>query len=418
MAVDHAKLDVFMGQLVAGPSTSAELAARTGTTERYVREWLRGQAAGGHVTSDPPTWSFSLSEEQAFALAREDSSAFIPGAFQVATAAVTERFFRPGYAANLVDSWLSALAEVTAKLAAGATVADVGCGHGASTFLMAQAFVNFIFVGFDYHAPSVARATRAAADAGVSERSRFEVASASTYPGTGYDLVASFDCLHDTGDPVGAAKHVRQSLAPDGTWLIVEPYAGGSGRGQPEPGRPVLQRLDAGLRAGVAVPGGRTRSRRAGRRGGDERRRHRRWFQQVPAYQGESIMTTHTTFDPAALSRAIEERDAQHQLALYSDDAEVRIIDRFNPPRSPRILVGKDAIRIWIEDVVSRDMTHRVANLVVGDGGVALTEECRYPDGTNVLCSCTAVLRGGLISKQSVVQVWDDPVTPADPTPR
>ncbi len=280
MAIDEAELDAFMGQFVvdlgatmqaatvvigdklglyraldaAGPSTSAELAERTDTAERYVREWLRGQAAGGYVTYDSAAGRYSLSEVQSFALAQEDSPAFVPGAYQVATAAIkdepliteafrsgagvgwhehsadlfqgTERFFRPGYAANLVDSWLPALDGVVDKLATGATVADVGCGHGASTVLMAASFPNSTFVGFDYHAPSIGWASAAAADAGVAERCRFEVASAAEYPGTDYDLVTFFDCLHDMGDPVGVAHHVRQSLSPVGTWLLVEPFAG------------------------------------------------------------------------------------------------------------------------------------------------------------------------------------------------
>ncbi|MCW2779958.1 MAG: SAM-dependent methyltransferase [Marmoricola sp.] len=280
MAIQEAELDAFMGKFVndlgatihaatvvigdklglykaldaAGPSTSDELAERTGTAERYVREWLRGQAASGYVTYEPAGEKFSLSELQSFTLAQEGSPAFVPGAFQLATAAIkdepliteafrtgagvgwhehnpdlfegTERFFRPGYAANLVDSWLPALDGVVEKLTAGASVADVGCGHGASTILMAQSFPNSRFAGFDYHEASITWADKAAADAGVGDRCRFEVASAAAYPGKGYDLVALFDCLHDMGDPVGAATHIRQSLADDGTLLLVEPFAG------------------------------------------------------------------------------------------------------------------------------------------------------------------------------------------------
>jgi 2-polyprenyl-3-methyl-5-hydroxy-6-metoxy-1,4-benzoquinol methylase len=278
MAIDQTKLDTLLGQFVAdlgatfhaanvvigdrlglyraladgGPATSAELAERTGTTERYVREWLRGQAAGTYVDYDPATDRFSMSEEQAFALADPDGLS-LPGAFQLATSTVkdegriseafttgegvgwhehhsdlfagTERFFRPGYNTNLVSAWLPALDGVAAKLEAGAKVADIGCGFGTSTILMATAYPNSEFVGFDYHEPSITTARKAAAEAGVADRCRFEVASADDFPGTGYDLVAVFDALHDMGDPVSAAAHVRQALAPDGTWMIVEPYA-------------------------------------------------------------------------------------------------------------------------------------------------------------------------------------------------
>ena len=247
------KLGLYKALAAAGPCSSAELAECTGTTERYVREWLRGQAAGGYVTYDPATDRYWLTEEQAFALAQDDSPAFVPGAFQLAASTVkdeakiaeafrtgagvgwhehhrdlfegTERFFRPGYIANLVDSWLPALDGVTAKLEAGARVADVGCGHGASTIILAQAYPNSIFVGFDYHEPSIEVARKAAAEAGVSERCTFQVARAQDFPGTGYDLVAFFDCLHDMGDPVGAAAHVLQALDENGTWMIVEPFA-------------------------------------------------------------------------------------------------------------------------------------------------------------------------------------------------
>jgi SAM-dependent methyltransferase len=202
---------------------------------------------------EPAGDRFSLTEEQAFALTVEGGPAFVPGAFQIAVAQFkaipkmisafrtglglgwhehdaalfhgTERFFRPGYAANLVSAWIPALDGVHAKLEAGAQVADVGCGHGASTLIMAQAYPASRFVGFDYHAPSIAHANEAAQRAGVADRVRFEVASAKEFPGRGYDLVAMFDCLHDMGDPVGASAHVRESLKSDGSWLIVEPYA-------------------------------------------------------------------------------------------------------------------------------------------------------------------------------------------------
>jgi SAM-dependent methyltransferase len=279
MDIDQAKLEKFMGQAVgelgaamnaalvilgerlglykamagAGPMTSAELAQKTGTNERYVREWLAAQAAGGYVAYDAAAGRYSLPDEQALALAVEDSPAYLPGAFQIISAMFkdqpriaeafrtgtgvgwhehdpdlyegTERFFRPNYAANLISSWIPALDGVEAKLRGGAKVADVGCGHGASTVLMAQAYTKSQFVGFDYHAPSIEHAWKSATKAGVGDRVGFQVAWAKGYPGKGYDLVAFFDCLHDMGDPAGAAAHVRETLAPGGTWMIVEPYA-------------------------------------------------------------------------------------------------------------------------------------------------------------------------------------------------
>lgn len=248
------KLGLYQAMDGAGPLTSAELAARTGTAERYVREWLAAQAAGGYVHYETPTGRYQLSEEQAFALANVQSPAYLPGAYQVVLAALkiedtlaermrsgagvgwhehhpdlfqgVERFFRPLYAANLISTWIPALEGVETKLQAGARVADVGCGHGASTILMAQAYPRSTFYGFDFHAPSIAWARQAAAAAGVAERVHFDVSKAQDYPGAGYDLVAFFDCLHDMGDPAGAAAHVRTTLSTDGTWMIVEPYAG------------------------------------------------------------------------------------------------------------------------------------------------------------------------------------------------
>ncbi len=205
MVVIGDKLDLYKTLAAAGPLTSQELADRTGTTERYVREWLASQAAGGYVNYEGATGLYSLSEEQAFALADESSPAFLPGAFQLA---------------------VSAVKSVEAKLSAGARVADVGCGHGASTILMAKAFPKSTFVGFDYHGQSIEYARTAASDAGVSDRVTFEVAKAKEYPGQDYDFVTFFDCLHDMGDPVGASAHVLQSLKSDGTWLLVEPFAG------------------------------------------------------------------------------------------------------------------------------------------------------------------------------------------------
>jgi 2-polyprenyl-3-methyl-5-hydroxy-6-metoxy-1,4-benzoquinol methylase len=247
------RLGLYKAMAGAGPMTPGDLAKKTETTERYVREWLSAMAAGGYVEYDAKTKRYTLPEEQAFALAQDDSPVFLPGAFQCALAATkavpriqdafrsgegvgwhehdselfegTERFFRPGYHANLTTSWIPALDGVEAKLRKGAKVADVGCGHGASTIVMAKAYPKSSFVGFDYHEPSIRWARKSAMDAGLGDRVRFEVAKAKEYPGTGYDFVAFFDCLHDMGDPVGAAKHVRETLAPDGTWMIVEPFA-------------------------------------------------------------------------------------------------------------------------------------------------------------------------------------------------
>jgi SAM-dependent methyltransferase len=242
--------------LAVGAMTSAELAAKTKTDERYVQEWLSSQAAGGYVTYDEKTNKFSLSAEQAFSLANEDSPAYLPGAFALALGSLAavpriadsfrsgagmgwhehdagvfhgcEKFFRPGYAANLVSAWIPALHGVKEKLEAGARVADVGCGKGASTILMAKAFPKSQFFGFDYHDKSIEGARDSAKRQGVADRVTFEVAKAKEYPGKDYDLVAVFDCLHDMGDPVGAAKHVRLSLGKNGTWMIVEPFANDS----------------------------------------------------------------------------------------------------------------------------------------------------------------------------------------------
>lgn len=248
------RLGLYKAMAGAGPMTPAEVAAKTGTAERYVREWLSAQAAGGFVTYDAATRKFTLPDEQAFALAIDSSPAFLPGAFQIVASLMidepkireafktgagvgwhehdcnlfegTERFFRPGYSAHLVSEWIPSLEGVKTKLESGARVADVGCGHGSSTVLMAQAFPKSKFFGFDYHGPSIERARAAAEAAGVGDRATFSTASSKTFPGNDYDLVAFFDCLHDMGDPVGAASHVRQSLRPDGTWMIVEPFAG------------------------------------------------------------------------------------------------------------------------------------------------------------------------------------------------
>lgn len=278
MAIDEAKLNEFMGNFVRDmgavahastivigdqlglykalaerPMTAVELAARSACDARYVLEWLSAQAASGYAQYDPATQKFSLSEEQALALAVEGSPAFIPGAFQVAIAMFaaipklieafrsgaglgwheqhpalfigTERFFRPGYLANLVSQWIPALEGVEGKLNAGAKVADIGCGHGASTIIMAQAYPKSHFHGDDYHEPSIRHARDAAAKAGIADRVTFDVARAQDFPGSGFDLVAVFDCLHDMGDPVTASRHIKSALKPDGTWLIVEPFA-------------------------------------------------------------------------------------------------------------------------------------------------------------------------------------------------
>jgi 2-polyprenyl-3-methyl-5-hydroxy-6-metoxy-1,4-benzoquinol methylase len=280
MAVDPEKLNAFMGKFVgdlgagmhaalavmgdrlglykamaaAGPQTSSDLAKKTGTSERYLREWLNAMAAGGYVTYDAAGNMYFLSDEQAFTLADETSPAYLPGAFQVISAVFagsskiadafksgngvgwhehhpdlfvgTERFFRPNYAANLVTNWIPALEGIEAKLKKGGKVADVGCGHGSSSILMAQAYPDTEVTGFDYHPASIETAKQRAKEAGVANRTRFEVASAKSFPGQGYDLVTFFDCLHDMGDPAGAAKHVHQSLAQEGSWMVVEPMAG------------------------------------------------------------------------------------------------------------------------------------------------------------------------------------------------
>jgi SAM-dependent methyltransferase len=248
------KLGLYRAMAGAGPLTPAELAGRTNTAERYVREWLNAQAAGGYVVYEADSGRYTLPPEQAAALTDEDSPAYLPGFFQLALGSVTdspriteaardghgigwhdhvddvhegcERFFRPGYNANLVPSWLPALDGVVEKLERGGSVADVGCGHGASTIVMAKAFPNSTYRGFDYYDESIEIATSRAAESGLSESVQFEKVSAAAYPGKGYDLVTMFDCLHDMGDPVGAARHVLSTLADDGTWLIVEPFAG------------------------------------------------------------------------------------------------------------------------------------------------------------------------------------------------
>jgi 2-polyprenyl-3-methyl-5-hydroxy-6-metoxy-1,4-benzoquinol methylase len=247
------RLGLYKALAAAGPLSSTELASRTGTHERYIREWLAAQAAGGLVDYDPASGAYGLTPEQATILADDTSPAFVGGLMEIVAAVIrdapavgeaftsgrgvawsehdpdvfegTERFFQPGYEANIVPVWIPALDGVEAKLTAGATVADIGCGHGLSTILMAQAFPNSTFVGFDSHPGSIDTARSRAKAAGVADRVTFEVATAKTYPGTGYGVVAMFDCLHHMGDAIGAARHVRESLAPDGTWFVVEPLA-------------------------------------------------------------------------------------------------------------------------------------------------------------------------------------------------
>jgi len=278
VAVNEARLNAFLGKAVGdlgaaisavlvslgdelglyralapGPLTSAELASRTATHERYIREWLANQAAGGYIEYDSATAKYSLNEEQALCLADAHGPVDLPGAYSIVQDLFhikqraldnfrsgngmewgehhpclfhgTERFFRAGYNANLLASWLPALDGVVPKLTAGGRAADVGCGHGASTILMAQAFPNSEFVGIDYHAASIETARGRAADAGV-RNARFEVADATTYQGHDFDLVAFFDCLHDMADPAGAARHACQALKGDGNCMIVEPFAG------------------------------------------------------------------------------------------------------------------------------------------------------------------------------------------------
>lgn len=244
------KLGLYRSLAEMGPVTPAELASKTGTAERYVREWLNANAASGYLTYDPATKRYYLPAEQAFALTAMD----IPGAFHIVSACFkdepkitqafrtgdgvgwhehdanlffgTERFFRPNYAANLVASWIPALEDLEPKLKTGATVADVGCGHGASTMLMARAFPRSRFWGFDYHSGSIEYARHVAGHDGLQDQISFEVASSKNYPSNdGYDLVTFFDCLHDMGDPVGAARHVLSTLKRDGSWMIVEPFA-------------------------------------------------------------------------------------------------------------------------------------------------------------------------------------------------
>jgi 2-polyprenyl-3-methyl-5-hydroxy-6-metoxy-1,4-benzoquinol methylase len=248
------KLGLYKALATGGAQTPAELAEKTSTNERYVREWLINQAAGGYVTYDSASGRYSLSPEQAVALTDESSPFFVGGGFYVVKAMThavnriedgfksgggilwgehdpdlfvgVERFFRPGYAAYLIANWIPSLTGIEEKLKAGGKVADIGCGHGASTVIMAQAYPNSRFWGFDNHDKSIETARQRAEDAGVSDRVTFEVASADAIPDQQYDMVTFFDCLHDMGDPVGACKRAAEVLAKDGSALIVEPMAG------------------------------------------------------------------------------------------------------------------------------------------------------------------------------------------------
>ncbi|MGB8839588.1 MAG: methyltransferase domain-containing protein [Aliidongia sp.] len=250
------RLGLYKALAKAGPSSSAELAVAAGMNERNLREWLAAQAAAGYVEYDPATATFRLNDEQAMVFADENGPAFMAGGFDVVAAMFkdepkvaetfrtgrgfgwhehcaclfrgTERFFRPSYNANLVETWIPALDGVEARLQAGIAVADIGCGHGASTIVMAKAFPNSRFTGFDYHAPSIEHARAAAREHGVSDRVHFEAASAKDLPGEEYGFITIFDALHDMGDPVGTARHIRRRLAPDGTFMLVEPFAGDS----------------------------------------------------------------------------------------------------------------------------------------------------------------------------------------------
>jgi 2-polyprenyl-3-methyl-5-hydroxy-6-metoxy-1,4-benzoquinol methylase len=277
MSIDEQRLNAFLGKAVgdlgaavsavlvsigdelglykaiaAGAVTAGELAAKTGTSERYIREWLANQAAGGYVEYDPASQKFSMTPEQALCLADPNGPADVPGAysiirdlFHVRDRALenfrtgkgmewgehhsclfhgTERFFRASYNSNLLGAWLPALDGMTPRLQSGIKVADVGCGHGASTILMAKAFPKSTFVGIDYHPESIETARQRAKDAGVSNAT-FKAADATSYNGDPYDLIAFFDCIHDMADPAGAARHARASLAPNGAVMAVEPFA-------------------------------------------------------------------------------------------------------------------------------------------------------------------------------------------------
>jgi SAM-dependent methyltransferase len=282
------RLGLYAAMGDAQPVTPAELAARTDTHERYVREWLAAQAAGGYVVYDPDSETYRLPPEHVGVLADPDSPLYMGGMFQTASATIhaqdqmevrfatgaglgwhehhhdlfhgTDAVFGVAYRTYLVQEWIPALEGVEAKLRAGARVADIGCGYGTATVLLAQAFPQSTFVGFDYHVESIERARANASAAGVADRVRFELASATDFPGTGYDLIASFDSLHDLGDPAACAAQVRQALADDGTWLIVEPSAGDSVEENLHP----LGRIRYSISTLVCTPGSLSQDGRAG----------------------------------------------------------------------------------------------------------------------------------------------------------
>ena len=246
------RLGLYAAMRGAGPVTAAELAKKTGTVERYVHEWLLNQAAGGYVNYDAAAKSFTLPEEQAMVVADENSPCFMQGAYEIILSVFrdldkfervfrsgeglewgehhqclfsgTARFFKPNYVGNLISNWIPALDGMQSRLAAGASVADIGCGYGHSTLLMAAAFPKSRFVGFDYHQPSVESANRLASAGGL-KNVAFETASATNFPGSQYDFVTCFDCLHDMADPSGVARHVHKTLKSDGAWMIIEPFA-------------------------------------------------------------------------------------------------------------------------------------------------------------------------------------------------
>ena len=258
MSVPTVRLGFRLGlfdALAEGPATARDLAARAGGLhERYVREWALAQAANGYIDYDPDADRFSISPEQAMVFVNPDSPVYLAGAFEIIASMIeaeakveecfrhgsgvrwgdhagclfcaTGAFFRPGYVNNIVQAWIPALGGVEAKLKQGARVADVGCGVGFSTLLMADAYPESEFVGFDFHEPSIEEARRHAEGHGYGDRVRFEVATAKEIDEDGFDLITMYDCLHDMGDPRGCARHMRQILAPEGSWMIVEPIAG------------------------------------------------------------------------------------------------------------------------------------------------------------------------------------------------